>query len=369
MRLLFTSVPLAGHFYPMVPLAWAARAAGHDVLVATTAGFTPSVLRSGLPAVTWGDNVDFVELASSGGPGETAEDRDRRHGKAFGLMAARCLPSAADLIRSWRPDVLINDRAEFAGPIAAEAAGVPHVEFHWGVAPLTTQREAALATLGQDGPPPPARVLNPWPPGMRLPHAAGHSSVRNVAYNGDAHLPGWLLADRRPGVPRICVTFGTLLPRMASGGLGAVAGLLDHLATLGAEVLVAADEKVLADYPEINARAARAGRMPLAQVLPTSDLMINHGGQGTVLTALGAACPQLIVPQIDDQFDNAAAVVAAGAGLSLTVDELTADKVIAASSALLGRPEFGRAAARVADDMAAQPALAEVVDALAALAH
>jgi len=34
-RMLFTSRPLAGHFEPLVPLAFAARAAGHAVAFAT----------------------------------------------------------------------------------------------------------------------------------------------------------------------------------------------------------------------------------------------------------------------------------------------------------------------------------------------
>jgi len=36
MRFLFSTLPGLGHFFPIVPLAWAARAAGHDVLIATT---------------------------------------------------------------------------------------------------------------------------------------------------------------------------------------------------------------------------------------------------------------------------------------------------------------------------------------------
>lgn len=47
MRLLFTTAPLRGHLFPLVPLAWAARAAGHEVLVATTEAFAPVVLGAG----------------------------------------------------------------------------------------------------------------------------------------------------------------------------------------------------------------------------------------------------------------------------------------------------------------------------------
>ncbi len=35
MRILFTTFPSPSHHFPMVPLEWAARAAGHDVRVAS----------------------------------------------------------------------------------------------------------------------------------------------------------------------------------------------------------------------------------------------------------------------------------------------------------------------------------------------
>jgi hypothetical protein len=38
MRVLFSVVPGPGHMFPTIALAWALRAAGHDVLYATAAG-------------------------------------------------------------------------------------------------------------------------------------------------------------------------------------------------------------------------------------------------------------------------------------------------------------------------------------------
>ncbi|MEU0485051.1 glycosyl transferase, partial [Streptosporangium sp. NPDC006013] len=75
MRLLFTTAPLRGHFFPLVPLAWAARAVGHDVLVATTDGFAAVVARSGLPAASFGPATDFVELVGDE-PAASAADAE-----------------------------------------------------------------------------------------------------------------------------------------------------------------------------------------------------------------------------------------------------------------------------------------------------
>src|SRR4051812_21259617 len=117
MRLLFTTVPLAGHLFPMVPLAWAARAAGHEVLVATSDNFIPTVLRSGLPAVSWGPPADFVDLVAGAPPASADSVPERRyaHGRAFGRIAGRCLPGARSLVDAWQPDLLVCERAEYAG--------------------------------------------------------------------------------------------------------------------------------------------------------------------------------------------------------------------------------------------------------------
>jgi UDP:flavonoid glycosyltransferase YjiC (YdhE family) len=369
-RVLFTTVPLCGHLFPMVPLAWAARAAGHEVLVATTENFVPMVLSTGLPAVSWGPATDFVDLVADEPPVSTDNMDARRHahGRAFGRIAGRCLPGAEDIVRAWRPDVVVSERAEFAGPVAAVANAVPHVAFHWGVPALAEYREAASAVFEPAADPQaPAETLNPWPPTMRQQFAAGHRSLRGIAYNGAAWLPDWLL--RPVPRPRVCVTFGTLLPRVAALGLqGVIAPMLARLAGLGVELYLAVDDDVLVRWPELADSATVAGRMPLAQVLPTCDLMVNHGGQGTCLTALAAGCPQLVLPHMDDQFDNAEAVVKAGAGMSLALDELTPALVAQRCQALLDDLSFTRVAAGVAAEIAAQPSPAATVEHLVAVA-
>jgi UDP:flavonoid glycosyltransferase YjiC (YdhE family) len=353
-RLLFTTAPMRGHLYPLVPLAWAARAAGHEVLVATTEQFVAVVAQSGLPGVACGQTPDFVELVA-GVSGDPAARR-HAHGTAFARIAGMCLSGTRSLAASFRPDVVVSERAEFAGPVAAGERGVPWVEYQWGVAELPEYQWAAAELADR---PAPAEVLNPWPPGLRLPHARTHQGLRNIAYNGGDPLPGWVFEDRSR--PRVCVTFGTVAPRLGVPGLN---DMLERLARLHVELLVAADEETLRAYPQLSTVADRVGRLPLAQVLPTCDAVINHGGQGTVLTALVAACPQLVVPQVDDQFDNATAVAGAGAGRYLLPDEATPVAVAEQCQALLDDRGPARAAARVADEIAAQPSPAEIVDLL-----
>lgn len=377
MRILFTTVALPGHFFPMVPLAWSLRSLGHEVLVAAPENFVPIVARSGLPVATCGPASDFVALAAhEAGSGDRGgipqgEGRAHVHGRCFGRLAAVGLPGMKALVAAWRPDLVVSERAEFAGPVAAAAHDVPHVEYHWGVAELGAYRSGAAEELrdelGTAGLPEPDEVLNPWPVGLRLPHAVGHQSLRYVPYNGDAHVPAWAFT---PGSrPRVCVTMGTLIPRLGPRGVREVVlPMLERLAELEVELLVAVDDAVVAGWPPLPAAVLAVGRMPLAHVLPGCAIAINHGGQGSNLTALAIGCPQLVLPQFDDQFDNADAVVRSGAGLSLPPQELTAEAVADRCRALLSEPRYGRAAAAVAAEIAAQPSPQETADLLRKLA-
>jgi len=71
----------------------------------------------------------------------------------------------------------------------------------------------------------------------------------------------------------------------------------------------------------------------------------------SVVVASAADC----VPQGADQFLNAAAVAAAGAGVSLMPDEATTEAVGGAVTQLLSDGSFGEAARRISDSIAAMP--------------
>ncbi|MFE6853238.1 nucleotide disphospho-sugar-binding domain-containing protein [Streptomyces sp. NPDC057674] len=65
MRVLFTLFPGAAHLYPVVPLARALLAAGHEVRVASHPELTGAVTAAGLAAVEIGDRVDVPALVGA----------------------------------------------------------------------------------------------------------------------------------------------------------------------------------------------------------------------------------------------------------------------------------------------------------------
>ncbi len=85
--------------------------------------------------------------------------------------------------------------------------------------------------------------------------------------------------------------------------------------------------------------------------------MITHGGHGTVIKALAAGVPMLCLPHGRDQADDAARVVAAGAGLRLS-RRSDAAVIQAALQRILTERSFRDAARRMADAIAGEAARA-----------
>ena len=141
MRLLVTCRPLAGHFQPMLPLAEAARRRGHEVAFAT-----------GEPVATKARILNFQSEIAGLSAAESLAARDRlgvavldlpqeqirvfNFGRWF--SGVETPPRLADLDRivaSFRPNVLLHEGAELAGPLAAAGAGIPWVTLGFGLLP------------------------------------------------------------------------------------------------------------------------------------------------------------------------------------------------------------------------------------------
>ncbi|HEU5422432.1 MAG TPA: hypothetical protein VFU72_02735, partial [Nitrolancea sp.] len=96
MRVLFTTQPGEGHFTPLVPLAQALLAAGHEVVVACAPSFCPVVAARGLRAVPMG--LDYT-LGKFSERWPALRDVPRGQGLTFimahiyaGDLAAHALP-------------------------------------------------------------------------------------------------------------------------------------------------------------------------------------------------------------------------------------------------------------------------------------
>lgn len=88
------------------------------------------------------------------------------------------------------------------------------------------------------------------------------------------------------------------------------------------------------------------GALPHRQVLPHTQVVVSHGGHGTVLKALSYGVPILCAPFGRDQPDNAARIVANGAGLRCSRNA-SASQIERALRRLLTEPSFTTQAKRL----------------------
>jgi len=345
-RVLVSTWGWRSHFYPLTPLAWALRCAGHDVRVASQPGMMDAITGAGLPGVPVGPALDFTEVFGSQ-IGRVATRVERASAQSAGIVPAVTPDGGVvryadamldDLVafgREFSPELVVFEPQNLAAPIAAAALGVPAVRQLWGpdettqldldrdsvLGPLAGRHAVAVADVRLAG----DLTLDPCPRGLQVPLAGPSEPVRFVPYNGTAVLPRWLWSE--PVRPRVCLTWGTM---MASLGLDAGPAAGVDLAAVIAAVASLDVELVLALHP---AQRKRLGTLPANVVFPAEPLalhlllsscraIIHQGGAGTLMTALAAGVPQLVLPQVSDQHFNAERLVATGAGLSITDADL-----------------------------------------------
>ncbi|WP_069385693.1 glycosyltransferase [Cellulosimicrobium cellulans] len=87
---------------------------------------------------------------------------------------------------------------------------------------------------------------------------------------------------------------------------------------------------------------------PHRAVLRDAALVVTHGGHGTLLKALVAGCPVVVLPHGRDQADNAVRVTLRGAGVAVP-RRSSAGRIHRAVHRVLHDPSFARAAARLGD--------------------
>lgn len=392
MRVLFTSWAWPTHYYPMVPLAWALRAAGHQVRVVGQPGLAEAVTGSGMPFAAAGDDLDMVTafrglmISPSAGlsPRPPATGGARRIPRAIRMFAELADVMADDtvaLARTWRPDLVITEPTAFVGALAAAAVDVPLVRFPWGadilsnVAAMDGMSDADAEVLApvaarfglRDVRPRDALTLDACPAGMQVATPAPRSQeIRYLPYTAYRVLPPPL---PEPGRPRVCVTWGTTVGRL-DPGRSLMGRVVAAVAGAGVEVVavVAADQRA-ALLPTAPAGVRVVESAPLEHVLPGCSAVISHGGAGTVLHGLAYGLPQLAVsPALPDHRFNARQLAASGAGRVVTAAEVADGTVTDALRELLDAPGHRAAAEKLRGQMLEKPLPAAVVPVLERLA-
>ncbi|WP_018681678.1 nucleotide disphospho-sugar-binding domain-containing protein [Actinokineospora enzanensis] len=391
MRVLFTSWAWGSHYFPMVPLGWALRAAGHEVRVAGPPGFAPVITQSALTAVAVGRDLDFAALLreklgdlpvvskkspawrnGAAEPSGRAAEMALRGLAPFVAMAENMIDDLLDFGTAWRPDLVVHEPTTYAGPLLAAALGVPSVRHLWGPDYTYAVRELesrAIAPLGERlglGPVDTMGTVtvDPCPPGVQVTTDYHRQGVRYVPYNGPGVMPRWLLDP--PARRRVCVTWGTSIPSFGEN-MFLAPKVIEAIADLDAETIVAvsaAHRELLGAVPQ-HVRVVES--LPLHLLLPTCDLVIAQGGAGTTMTALASGVPLLVVAHLPDQVFNARQLADAGAGVVLLRDDATVPVIAEQARRMLADPSYRQVAAGLRREILDQPTPARVAAGLAEL--
>jgi UDP:flavonoid glycosyltransferase YjiC (YdhE family) len=94
--------------------------------------------------------------------------------------------------------------------------------------------------------------------------------------------------------------------------------------------------------------AVLAPWLSYAETMPRCDVVITHGGHGTLARALSSGCPVIVCPAAGDMAENAARVEWAGLGVRLPRRLLSARNLRLSMRRALSHPRYRRRAVAVA---------------------
>jgi len=409
-RLLLLTAGTRGDVEPFVALAREAARRGHSVVLAATASMTAGLEHQPFEVVVLDGDLGALVAAQGVSPSRALRSWRSTVHPALRALLASAVRAALDV----RPDVVVAHPKVLSAPLAASLLDVPHVVVETvptltptgdfpaaGVAAgdlgrrlnrLTYRATAgAAAALGPDlrrlaaahgvpgrAPlPPPAAVLCPVSPVLVPPPSDWPSTARvtgawheTAGAPPDADVEDFLARAEDEGAAVVVAGFGSM-------ATGVAAARARSLAVVTAARAVDARLLLVTGWGGLDADAARGAAgtgddvlvvpsVPHASVLPRADVVVHHGGAGTVHAVARAGAVSVVVPFVADQPWWAARLHRRGLSPApLPARRLTADGL---AHRLETAPEHRRAARAAAGAMSGEDGTAVAVDVLEGLA-
>lgn len=325
MRIVFASLPGYGHVYPMMPLALAFAEAGAEVSVAVGDPFLGRLPLPTMPLFPPGSTFEEIqaEAIRTFAPSEDASPfafGRRLFGQFF---APRVVESLLPELERLRPDLVVFEHTNVGAAVAAAALGIPvwsfaitrNDEFFAQVLDDSLPLHSELDGLPRSGAFPDLvrRRVEVLPDFLGSPDAFAPvgsvpmTAMRPVPWSEEDHLPAWVQAPRER--PLAYVTLGTVFAEA-----GAIRRAAVETAEAGCDVLVALGPVLhradLGDLPD-QVRCVTFVDQP--RLLADADVVVHHGGTGTLLAAVERGLPQVLLPRGADQFRNADSLAHEGA--------------------------------------------------------
>ena len=193
---------------------------------------------------------------------------------------------------------------------------------------------------------------------------------RKVAYVGpQIGEPAWAQPWRLPrpandSRPMVAVCFSTTF----QNHVDVLQRIADAIAMLPLRAVITLGDTISTSELNVGESVALVHSAPHNTLMEQADLVVTHGGHGTVIRALMHRRPMLVIPHGRDQNDNAVRVTERLAGLSLSQDA-SAAAIADAVSRLRTDPRFAKGARALGDRVAAEAEQSPVVAMLESLAN
>ena len=369
MRVLFTSIAGVDHLFPLVPLAQAFAADGHDVLLISAGVSEADAIATGLHVVDAAPDYtpraaiervfrEHPDFAATVWPNPVGPELTP-WAPMFAAVNRPLIDRALRLAEDWRPDLVVHEQVATVGLIVATSLGVPAVQLNCQL-PRTGQVHTAAAALlaaeltrhGLADLDPPRVTLETAVPRL-LPGRPEGPGIRQSVTGGGVlgrELPG------RPDRPRIAVTTGTCRDHYS---VDAVAPVVALAKGVDAEFVLALRDLDTGPLGPLPDHVHSVGWFPHGALFPTCAAIVHSGDIGTVNSAIDFGLPQLIMCNPADQTTplTADAVRASGIGLAAGPDALDEDGF----GRLLTDPRLAEATAGVRAERAELPTTARIV--------
>lgn len=387
-RLLLGAFGDPGHAFPVIALGRELAGRGHDVTLQTWSRWREDVEAEGMRFAAAPEYRVFPTSERPMTPYEAVEHATRE---------------TVPLVRDVAPDAVVSDILTLAPALAAELEGVPvatlipHLDPRLppGCAPYSCGARVPRTALGRTlwraadplmraGLERGRRELNDTREQLglaALDHVHGGISTELCivgtfpqleyprAWPQTTHVAGPLLWEPPCGEVELPPGDGPLVlvaPSTSQDGehrllRAALAGLAD----LPVRVLATWNRRAPDPPLDVPANARIVEWLSYARTMPACDLVVCHGGHGTVARALASGCAVVAVPAAGDMNENAARVDWAGVGVRLPRRMCTSRGLRLACGRALARPELRaralelRAWARANDGAARAASLVE----------
>jgi MGT family glycosyltransferase len=415
-RIFQTLVAFSGNAPPQLAVTAELVRRGHEVQVLAHRPARDRIERTGAEFVAFEKTLPDLDITRN----ETDSVRDWEAKTKLGAGArfrdaiiGSLRDNAAEcsaLIGEERPDVVVYDFLFAGAGIAAEAAAIPaaalvHCPYPLpvsgapplfsGMAPRSgrvgalrdglfnrlTERflNAGLQTLNGTRAEHGLPALRTWSDGLagadavlvltapELDFSSRASLPANVEYVGPAfepYEPGWTSPwpdDNHD--PLVVISFSTSYMNQ----LGMAQRVLDGVDGLRVRALLTTGPSIDGSHLRLPANARAVSFVPHRAVLPQAALVVTHAGWQTVNAALADGVPLVCIPDGRDQPDNAARVVAAGAGVRIPKNS-PPDRVRQAVTGALADPGLRRGAETMAKALARSDGAVATADRLEQLA-